>query len=222
MSLAHKASNALKWIPPLFLAALLTGCGSGDGGGGKKDCGGDLVIALTAGLSCLGTVTTSSPATQSESPPPASASQPSTIEPEPTQGTAVIMNRVTEYETNNSFDNANPVSFAAANADQHVGIEITGRVERESDGADFFVLTPTRTDTYAVYLCGDTCTEHPATDEIYIAVYDQSQTTIAATPVGTVAEQIFTVDLEAGLAYYIEINGYNTVFEYDYKLVLID
>ena len=58
---------------------------------------------------------------------------------------------------------------------------------------------------------------------MYIAVYDQSQTTIASTPIGTVARQIFTVDLTAGLAYYVEINGYNTGPDsFAYKLVVVD
>ncbi len=35
--------------------------------------------------------------------------------------------------------------------------------------------------------------------------------------------QKLTVNLAAGLAYYIEVNGYNTVdVEYDYRLVITD
>ena len=42
-------------------------------------------------------------------------------------------------------------------------------------------------------------------------------------PIGTIAEQIFTVDLTAGLAYYVEINGYNTGPDsFAYKLIVVD
>jgi hypothetical protein len=80
----------------------------------------------------------------------------------------------------------------------------------------------TRTDLYAVYLCGESCTEQPVNDEVCIAVYDQSQTTLVSTSIGTVKEQQLTVELEAGLAYYVEINGYNTVSTFGYRLVVID
>ena len=54
-------------------------------------------------------------------------------------------------------------------------------------------------------------------------VYDQSQSTIASTPLGSVVKQQLGVDLLAGLAYYVEVNGYNTgPSTVDYKLVLID
>ena len=60
-------------------------------------------------------------------------------------------------------------------------------------------------------------------DEVYLMVYDQSQSTIASTSVGAVEEQRFAVDLVAGLAYYVEINGYNTgSTAEEYRLVIID
>jgi hypothetical protein len=38
-----------------------------------------------------------------------------------------------------------------------------------------------------------------------------------------VEEQRLVVELTAGLAYYVEVNGYNTAsMRYDYKLVIID
>ena len=53
-------------------------------------------------------------------------------------------------------------------------------------------------------------------------IYDQNQTTIASTPVGTMARQEFTVELAAGLAYYIEVNGYAAADRYDYVLAVIE
>lgn len=133
------------------------------------------------------------------------------------------MNDFEEYEPNSTFDNANPVNFLDGDPDQSIGIEILGNVKQNDDGADYFIFTPTRSETFLIYLCGDTCVDHPVTDEVYIAVYDQSQTTIASTPIGTESEQFVRANLTAGLAYYVEINGYNTgAAAYDYKLVVID
>jgi hypothetical protein len=71
-------------------------------------------------------------------------------------------------------------------------------------------------------LCTDTCSESLQSDEVYLMVYDQSQSTMASTPVGAVDEQHLGVDLVAGLAYYVEVNGYNTgSTPEDYKLVII-
>ncbi len=51
-------------------------------------------------------------------------------------------------------------------------------------------------------------------------IYDQNQTTIASTPVGTIARQEFAVDLTAGFAYYVEVNGYAAADRYDYQLAI--
>jgi hypothetical protein len=54
-------------------------------------------------------------------------------------------------------------------------------------------------------------------------VYDQSQSTVAGTPVGSIETQHLGIDLVAGLAYYVEVNGYNTGSTgEDYRLVIID
>ena len=121
------------------------------------------------------------------------------------------------------MDNANNVQFPPAPSDASAAVEITGAVKQDDDPADFFIFTPIRSDTFAVYLCAETCTEQVEGDSVYIAIYDQAQTTIASTPIGTVAKQIFTADLTAGLAYYVEINGYNTGPDgFAYKLIVVD
>ena len=198
------------------LLALLTACGGGSGE--EEPCGGTLIAVATGGLSCIGQVSSSSP--PPPSPPPAAA-PPADDPPPPTR--TVVMNSIDEYEPNSTPDNANPVNFLDAAPEQSIGIEAFGNVGRGDDAADFFIITPTRTDHFLVYLCGPSCTEQPITDEVYIAVYDQSQTTIAATPIGVEAEQFIRVELTAGLAYYVEINGYNTGSDgLDYQLVVID
>ena len=198
-------------LVPMLLAAL-TGCGGGLAE--EEPCGGTLIAVATGGLSCIGQVSSSSP------PPPPPPAAPPADEPPPR---TVVMNSVDEYEPNSTHDNANPVHFPDGAPDQSIGIEVFGNVGRSDDATDFIIVTPTRTDDYLVYLCGESCTEQPVTDEVYIAVYDQSQTTIAATPIGVEAEQFIGAELTAGSAYYVEINGYNTGSEgLDYRLVVID
>ncbi len=136
---------------------------------------------------------------------------------------ALFINRFAEFEPNSTLDNANNVHFPSAPLNASAAVEMTGTVKQDDDPADFFIFTPLRSDTFAVYLCEETCVEQVEGDSVYIAVYDQSQTTIASTPIGTVAKQIFTVDLTAGLAYYVEINGYNTGPDsFAYKLIVVD
>jgi hypothetical protein len=132
------------------------------------------------------------------------------------------MNFHTEYEPNNTPDNANPVSFRSAAPDEHIGIDITGAVNQDDDVADFFIFTPPRTGHFLVYLCADTCSDSLQSDALYLMVYDQSQSTVASTPVGAVETQHLGVDLVAGLAYYVEVNGYNAgAAGTGYKLVII-
>jgi hypothetical protein len=83
--------------------------------------------------------------------------------------------------------------------------------------------SPPRSGHFLVYLCADSCTESPQTDRVYLMVYGQSQSTLASTAVGGLETQHLGVDLVAGLAYYVEVNGYNTgSTAEDYKRVIID
>ena len=133
------------------------------------------------------------------------------------------MQHFTEFEPNNILDNANPVFFRSAPVSDHIGISVTGSVTRGTDAADFIVFTPTRTGAYLVYLRRDGETEIAVSDEVYIAAYDQAQSTIDATPLGTMTEQAIHIEFTAGLAYYVEVNGYNTATSgFDYELVIID
>ncbi len=58
-------------------------------------------------------------------------------------------------------------------------------------------------------------------DAVYVMLFDQTQTTIAGTPVGVAEDQAIDVELTAGLAYYVEVNGYNVEgYRYDYQLAV--
>ena len=222
MNITQTIKRSAQRLGAFLAMSTLAACG---GGGGETQCPALLAVA-TAGLACLGTVTVSSPPPPPTTVSPPPASPPAATPPPPTQppsSNIVRMNFQVEYEPNNTLDNANPVSFKSAAPDEHIGIDITGAVNSADDRADFFIFTPPRTGQFLIYLCSDSCGESLQSDEVYLMVYDQSQSTVASTPMGTVEVQHLSVDLVAGLAYYVEVNGYNTgSTAEDYKLVIID
>ena len=131
--------------------------------------------------------------------------------------------RYAEYEPNSIPANANPVAFPIVSGDTVPGIEITGAVQDVSDESDYFILSPNQSGSYAIYLCADTCTEHPTDSMVAIQVIDQFGTVIAGNPLYEESTKIVTADLDAGLPYYVHVFGFNThEQEYPYKLVIID
>ena len=131
--------------------------------------------------------------------------------------------RYAEYEPNNVLENANPVAFPSVSGDVVPGIEITGAVRDVSDESDYFILSPNQSGVYAIYLCADTCTEHPTDSMVAIRVMDQFGTVIAGNPLYEESTKIVTADLDAGMPYYVQVVGFDTFGqEYPYKLVIID
>ena len=100
----------------------------------------------------------------------------------------------TEHEPNGSLDNANVLTIN--------GSIVEGSVQKGIDASDFFIFTPAQTGEYTIDFVADV-------EVGYVVIYDQSQTTIASTSIGDGAEQNMTADLVAGMAYYIEVNGYS-------------
>jgi hypothetical protein len=131
--------------------------------------------------------------------------------------------RFAEYEPNNAPENANPVAFPTVSGDTVPGIEITGSVLDVSDESDYFILSPNQSGVYAVYLCADTCTEHPTDSMVALRVIDQFGTVIAGNPLYEESKKILTAGLDAGIPYYVQVFGFDTQEqEYQYKLVIID
>lgn len=89
------------------------------------------------------------------------------------------------------------------------GLAIAGTITGDSDVTDQFVFTPPQSGRYGVYLCDGSCDQVLESAVLNIMVFDQSQTTITATPLGTQSEQGVTVNMDAGLAYYVAVSGYN-------------
>lgn len=118
-----------------------------------------------------------------------------------------------EYEPNNLPGNANALSLPVST--------INGSVRQGDDASDFFIFTPPQSGSYRFSVCEGVCDGAAEDDAVYVMVYDQSQTTIASTPVGTISAREVTADLTAGMAYYIEVNGYNAdAFDYEYRLAV--
>lgn len=216
MHTKRSAGRIFQRLGALLAMTTLAACG---GSAEEPPCP-QLVAVLTAGLGCLGNVTVTSPPPP---PPPVNPLPANPPPPPPPSSNVVRMKFHTEYEPNSTLDNANPVGFRSAAPDEHIGMDITGAVNSADDRADSFIFTPPRSGHFLVYLCADTCTESLQTDRVYLMVYDQSQSTVASTPVGSVEIQHLGVDLVAGLAYYVEVNGYNTgSATEDYTLIVID
>ncbi len=112
--------------------------------------------------------------------------------------------QIGEYEPNSSLNNANPVSLTSD------GLAIAGTITGASDVTDHFVFTPPQSGSYGVYLCDGSCDRVLESAALNIMVFDQTQTTITGTPLGSQNEQAVTVNMDAGIAYYVAVSGYNS------------
>jgi hypothetical protein len=216
-----------------ILAFGLVACGGGGGGGSSAplvdlsatdpvtnnpdassgsfsdgNCNYDWAEVLEKGFGCH-TDTGSSGGTVASPPPPESR--------------AVSINHYEEFEPNNIAENANIVEFLPVTGDTLQGIEITGEVETQADDSDYFILTPDRSGLYAIYLCGDLCTEHPTDSMVTLRVLDQFGEVLAENPLYEESTKFLTADFDAGLPYYVQVLGYDSVGEvYPYRLVIIE
>jgi hypothetical protein len=125
--------------------------------------------------------------------------------------TAINVRSFDEYEPNNTLDNANPVYFPPTGGSTREGIKVLGVVRDIDDVSDFFVFTPTRTSDYSISVSSGNCSCAAIANGRYLMVYDQSQTTVASTAIGTDETLALKTKLNAGVAYYVEVNGTDTL-----------
>ena len=211
MKMRRSIKNTIHGATLLSMLLMLAACGGGgdkEKKGGGNSCANPLIFIFCVILSG-----TSAP---EMGPDDGTSSMVSAA----ADGEPANLDQAGEYEPNNLLDNANVVTFPAGSPDVSTGLRLSGTVQGTDDIADYFVFTPTRSGAHLIYLCADTCDESLEGDSAYIMIYDQNQTTIASTPVGTIARQEFAVDLTAGFAYYVEVNGYAAADRYDYQLAI--
>ena len=215
----QRSRNIVYRATLLGLLAILAACGGGDKKEESTTCTANIIVLIICTI-----LSTDSPA-PNEGPTSANDSSAAgkSLAPAGVTGASPEIVQVDEFEPNDVLDNANIVTFPGSFAEVSTGVEFKGSVQSTDDAADFLIFTPNRSGSHRIYLCADTCAESLEDDAAYIMIYDQYQTTIAGTPVGTVTSQEITADLTAGFAYYVEVNGYNAGGEsYDYRLVVTD
>jgi hypothetical protein len=125
-------------------------------------------------------------------------------------------NEISEYEPNTSLDNANPLLISDA------AIAVHGDLALSNDATDNFVFTPTESGDYNVYLCAESCDQARESGTLNLMVLDQSQTTIAATPLGPNGEKTLTIRLDAGVAYYTEVSTFGAADSYRLAIAKVD
>ncbi len=195
----NSAKTCTKTIATICLLALLGGCG----GEKKKEREPTCLDSFNYFLGCLFFPSGSNGST--------SGKPDSGVTSTPTASFG-------EYEPNNALDNANVLSLPI-HASGSTAIE--GSVQKDVDGSDFFIFTPPQSGEYRFSVCEGVCDGASEDDAVYVMVYDQTQTTIAGTPIGSESKKEVVANLTAGMAYYVEINGYNAdAFAYDYRLTV--
>lgn len=136
---------------------------------------------------------------------------------------SLIVKLFDEYEPNNTLDNANPLYFPPTGSSTLEGIKVTGVVRDIDDVSDFYVFTPTRTGDYTILIRSENCDCPVIASGIYLMIYDQSQTTIVSTPIGTDAALAIKTPLNGGMAYYVEVNGTDTLGDdFVYELLVYE
>ena len=125
--------------------------------------------------------------------------------------TPILINEFDEYEPNSTLNNANPVYFPPTDSVTREGIKVLGVVHEINDMADYFVFTPTRSGDYRISVSTGNCSCIASSQGVYLMIYDQSQTTISSTPIATETLLLLDARLTAGLAYYVEVNGMDTL-----------
>lgn len=134
-----------------------------------------------------------------------------------------------EAEPNDSLQLANPLTFPMRIATERMATDVTGSISgMDNDNDDFFIFTPPETGIYQVYLCNDplVCIRGTVAEKWFLSVSDQNLRRFKSTRVGAMAgeitEQFVTVQLDAGLPYYVGIHVWDAATtSWDYNLTIL-
>ncbi len=130
-----------------------------------------------------------------------------------------------EAEPNDSLQSANPLTFPMRIATERVATDVAGSVSGvDNDNDDFFLFTPPETGIYQVYLCNDplVCIRGTVTEKWFLSLSDQNLVVFAGTTAGLMEEQVVTVQLDAGLPYYVGIHVWDAATtSWDYNLTIL-
>ena len=123
------------------------------------------------------------------------------------------------FEPNNSFDNANIVTFPFA-AD---GVSIGGSFSGQGNDSDTFIFTPNKSGLHSIYICAETCASAVEDDQLSIMLLDQAQTTVDSSVSGGSANLEVAANLTAGMAYYVQVRNTAAASQArDYSLVIVE
>jgi hypothetical protein len=117
--------------------------------------------------------------------------------------------RQSESEPNDSRESANPLTFPLPVADERFGTSASGSVSGVGgDLDDYYVFTVPETRTYTVYLCNDPliCTRGTIAVDWSLSLSDQDFRILDSTTPNTRHQMDVTLELEAGLPYYVGVH----------------
>jgi hypothetical protein len=196
----------------LVVAASMAACGGGDDSSAST-CNNPLLLipCILDGLSDTQPEVIASAGTDS--------SMATISGPVSTNGTEAEVARFDAFEPNNSFDNANIVSYPFHND----GISIGSNLSGTDDDADTFIFTPNHTGLHSIYVCAETCAAAADDGNLSIMLLDQSQTTLDSTVSSGTSNIEVAAELIAGMAYYVQVRSSDfTMIEREYNLVIVN
>jgi len=196
----------------LAVAASMAACGGGDDSSASTCMNPLLLIpCILGGLAETQTEVIPSSGTDS--------SMTAIAGPIGTNGTEAEVARFDAFEPNNSFNNANIVTFPFTNDGVSIGSNLSGA----GDDTDTFIFTPNRTGLHSIYVCAETCASAAEDDTLSIMLLDQSQTTVDSTVASGTSNLEVAAELIAGMAYYVQVRSNDfTMIERDYNLVIVN
>lgn len=192
MNTPIRSAKFFRLIALMLTASTLAACGGGDDSSAST-CNNPLLIIPCVIIDAA--IADAGPATGSDSGVTAFAG------PVGTDGTVATLADFNAFEPNNSFDNANIVTFPSASDGALIGGSLSG----SSDDTDTFIFTPNHTGLHSIYICADSCASAAEDQQLSIMLLDQSQTTLESTVAGSNSNLEVAANLTAGMAYYIQV-----------------